>query len=63
MGARRMYISTTPSKNTVNFYLSLGCTVTLEPDPKLRRLNPRTSTSNVMSRRLIDNFAQGFARD
>ena len=28
LGAKRLYISATPSENTVNFYLRLGCEVT-----------------------------------
>ena len=39
-GARRLYISATPSENTVNFYLRLGCAVTAEPDPELLELEP-----------------------
>jgi len=39
-GARRLYISATPSENTVNFYLRLGCSVTGEPDPDLFELEP-----------------------
>jgi predicted N-acetyltransferase YhbS len=39
-GARRLYISATPSMNTVNFYLRLGCAVTAEPDPELFELEP-----------------------
>jgi len=39
-GASRMYISATPSENTINFYLSLGCTVMQEPDPELYALEP-----------------------
>jgi predicted N-acetyltransferase YhbS len=39
-GARRMYISATPSENTVNFYLRMGCEVTREPDPELFELEP-----------------------
>jgi len=39
-GARRLYISATPSENTINFYLRLGCTVTQEPDPELFELEP-----------------------
>lgn len=34
-GARRLYISATPSENTVNFYLRLGCRLAAEPDPEL----------------------------
>lgn len=40
MGASRMYISATPSENTVNFYRNLGCVVTQEPDPELFELEP-----------------------
>jgi predicted N-acetyltransferase YhbS len=39
-GAKRLYISATPSENTVNFYLRLGCTVAGEPDPELIELEP-----------------------
>ncbi len=39
-GARQMYISATPSKNTVNFYLQLGAVVASEPDPELFALEP-----------------------
>jgi predicted N-acetyltransferase YhbS len=39
-GARRLYISATPSENTINFYLRLGCTVAGEPDPELFELEP-----------------------
>lgn len=39
-GAKGMYISATPSENTINFYLRLGCRVTIEPDPELFELEP-----------------------
>jgi predicted N-acetyltransferase YhbS len=39
-GAKRMYISATPSENTVNFYLRRGAVVTNEPDPQLFALEP-----------------------
>jgi predicted N-acetyltransferase YhbS len=39
-GAKSMYISATPSEHTINFYLSLGCKVTPEPDPELLALEP-----------------------
>jgi N-acetylglutamate synthase-like GNAT family acetyltransferase len=39
-GARRLYISATPSENTIRFYLSLGCVVTDEVDPDLYELEP-----------------------
>lgn len=39
-GAKRLYISATPSEHTIDFYLRLGCTVTAEPDPELLELEP-----------------------
>lgn len=39
-GARRIYISATPSAHTVHFYLHRGCVVTPEPDPELYALEP-----------------------
>ena len=39
-GAQRLYISATPSENTVNFYIRLGCVVTTQPDPELFALEP-----------------------
>ncbi|MFU8796068.1 MAG: GNAT family N-acetyltransferase [Dehalococcoidia bacterium] len=39
-GARRMYISATPSENRVKFYLGVGAAVTDEPDPDLLELEP-----------------------
>lgn len=39
-GARRLYISATPSQHTIDFYLGLGCFVTSEPDPGLLALEP-----------------------
>jgi hypothetical protein len=35
-----MYISATPSENTVNFYLRRGAVVTSEPDPELFEFEP-----------------------
>jgi predicted N-acetyltransferase YhbS len=40
LGAKQMYISATPSENTVNFYMRLGAVVTDEPDPDLFALEP-----------------------
>ncbi len=40
-GAKGLYISATPSQNTVDFYLRLGCRVTREPDPALLAHEPR----------------------
>lgn len=39
-GAAGLYISATPSENTVNFYLSQGCVLTPQPDPDLYALEP-----------------------
>lgn len=39
-GARRLYISATPSKHTIDFYLRRGCRITPEPDPELLELEP-----------------------
>ncbi len=39
-GAKRMYISATPSENTVNFYRRLGCEIASEPDPELLAREP-----------------------
>ena len=39
-GARHLYISATPTENTVKFYRGLGCTVVAEPDPVLFALEP-----------------------
>lgn len=40
LGARRLYISSTPSENTVRFYLRLGARVTDEVDAALFELEP-----------------------
>jgi len=39
-GAKHLYVSSTPSENTVNFYRRLGCVVAAEPDPELLALEP-----------------------
>ncbi len=39
-GAKRLYISATPSQNTVDFYLRLDCVVTKEVDPELFAREP-----------------------
>jgi predicted N-acetyltransferase YhbS len=39
-GAKKLYISATPSENTVNYYLRLGCVLATEIDPKLFALEP-----------------------
>jgi predicted N-acetyltransferase YhbS len=40
LGARRLYVSATPSENTVRFYLRRGCRLAAEPDPALFALEP-----------------------
>jgi predicted N-acetyltransferase YhbS len=40
MKAQKLYISATPSENTINFYLNLGCVVTPEIDEELFELEP-----------------------
>nr|WKF55840.1 hypothetical protein HUO10_000284 [Paraburkholderia busanensis] len=39
-GARRLYVSATPSERTVDFYLALGFVQTSQPDPQLFALEP-----------------------
>lgn len=39
-GAKRLYVSATPSEHTITFYLRLGCTLIAEPDPLLYELEP-----------------------
>jgi GNAT superfamily N-acetyltransferase len=39
-GAKRLYVSATPSEHTIDFYLRLGCRVTPEPDAELLELEP-----------------------
>jgi len=40
LGAERLYISATPSENTVNYYLRLGCVLATEINPELFALEP-----------------------
>jgi predicted N-acetyltransferase YhbS len=40
VGAQEIHISATPSRNTMDFYLRLGCTLLDRPDPELLRLEP-----------------------
>lgn len=40
LGARRLYISSTPSENTVTFYMNRGCRLAEEVDPELFALEP-----------------------
>jgi predicted N-acetyltransferase YhbS len=40
LGARGLYISATPSQNTIHFYRRFGAVVIAEPDPELFVLEP-----------------------
>jgi predicted N-acetyltransferase YhbS len=40
LGAKKLYISATPSENTINYYLRLGCVLATEIDPDLFALEP-----------------------
>ena len=40
LGAKKLYISATPSKNTVDFYMHLGCSLASEINPELYQLEP-----------------------
>jgi GNAT superfamily N-acetyltransferase len=40
LGARGLYISATPSENTIRFYQRCGATVLAVPDPELFALEP-----------------------
>jgi GNAT superfamily N-acetyltransferase len=40
VGARRMYVSSTPSSSAVGFYLAQGCKLAIEADPELYALEP-----------------------
>ena len=40
LGAKKLYISATPSENTINYYLRLGCVPATEVDPELFALEP-----------------------
>jgi predicted N-acetyltransferase YhbS len=40
LGAGKLYISATPSENTINYYMRLGCVLATEIDPELFALEP-----------------------
>jgi len=40
LGAKKMYISATPSENTINFYMRLGCVLATEVNSDLFALEP-----------------------
>ena len=39
-GAKALYVSATPTENTVDFYLNRGCVLAAEPDPRLLAAEP-----------------------
>ncbi len=39
-GANALYVSATPTENTVDFYLNRGCVLAPEPDPRLLAAEP-----------------------
>jgi GNAT superfamily N-acetyltransferase len=39
-GANALYVSSTPTENTVDFYLARGCVLAPEPDPRLLAAEP-----------------------
>lgn len=39
-GAKRLYISATPTEHTIHFYRNLGCTLAARPDPQLFAREP-----------------------
>jgi N-acetylglutamate synthase-like GNAT family acetyltransferase len=39
--AKKLYISATPSQNTIDFYINIGCQLVSEPNPILYQLEPR----------------------
>ncbi len=39
-GAKSMYVSATPTENTIHFYLKQGCQLAAKPDPELFKLEP-----------------------
>ena len=54
MNARKLYISATPSENTINFYLNIGCIITREVDQALFELEPE----DIHLEYLIPNLEQ-----
>ena len=38
--AKKLYISATPSQNTINFYINIGCQLVSELNPDLYQLEP-----------------------
>ena len=40
-GAKRLYVSATPSENTIDLYRRVGCVVTKKVEPALLALEPK----------------------
>ena len=55
-GATGLYVSATPSENTVDFYRRRGCRVTPDPDPELLAREP--GDIHLECRRSLDLRAQ-----
>jgi hypothetical protein len=47
--AKALYVSATPTENTVDFYLNRGCVLAPEPDQGSSPPSPTTSTSFIYS--------------
>jgi N-acetylglutamate synthase-like GNAT family acetyltransferase len=41
LGAERLYVSATPSKNTIGFYLHMGCKIASKVNSRLYELEPK----------------------
>jgi len=55
LGANRLYISSSESKNTVEFYRSLGCELVSEVDWELFALEPKDIHMELDLDRLVEN--------
>lgn len=40
LGAKKLYVSATPSENTIQYYMRLGCVLATEINPELFALEP-----------------------
>ena len=60
LGARKLYISATPSQNTIDFYRHLGCRVAAEVDPELLALEPEDiHLEYVIAQRVTQRMSVG----
>ncbi len=55
LGANRLYISSSESKNTVEFYKSLDCELASEVDEELLALEPKDIHMELHLDRLVEN--------